>query len=78
MTTDSILFLLLSLFIIAASLYLPEHIAFMVNRMFYYFSGDSSHLTSQAVPKPEFATAAPQLLSTANALRGGSAAGHEL
>ncbi|KAF2443884.1 hypothetical protein P171DRAFT_433042 [Karstenula rhodostoma CBS 690.94] len=75
---NSALFLLLSLFIIAASLYLPEHIAFMANRMFYYFSGDSSHFTTQAAPKAEFATAAvTQMLGGGDALRG-PAAGHEL
>ncbi|KAF2016730.1 hypothetical protein BU24DRAFT_347070 [Aaosphaeria arxii CBS 175.79] len=41
---NSILFLLLSLLIIAASLYLPEHIYIMANRMFYYFSGDEETL----------------------------------
>lgn len=76
---DSILFLLLSLFIIAASLYLPEHIAFMTNRMFYYFSGDSSHITSQMPTSKEFATAATQFLNNGEALRQGAAtAGHEL
>ncbi|KAF2640913.1 hypothetical protein P280DRAFT_375496, partial [Massarina eburnea CBS 473.64] len=43
---NSLLFLLLSLFIIAASLYLPEHILLIANRMFYYFSGDDSTLSS--------------------------------
>ncbi|KAH7117649.1 hypothetical protein B0J11DRAFT_442086 [Dendryphion nanum] len=41
---NSVLFLILSLFIIAASLYLPEHILVIANRMFYYFSGDDSTL----------------------------------
>lgn len=50
----------------------------MTNRMFYYFSGDSSHLTTQAAPKAEFATAAvTQMLGGGNAIRG-PAAGHEL
>lgn len=40
--TDSLLFLLLSLFIIAASLYLPEHVLIIARRMGYYFSGDES------------------------------------
>jgi hypothetical protein len=34
----------LSLFIIAASLYLPEHVVLMANRVFYYFSGDEQNL----------------------------------
>jgi hypothetical protein len=50
----------------------------MANRMFYYFSGDSSHFTSQAAPKAEYATAAvTQMLGNSDALRGGPA-GHEL
>lgn len=77
---DSVLFLLLSLFIIAASLYLPEHIAFMANRMFYYFSGDSSHFASAAPAKSPFTTAAAQFLSNTDAVRqaGGSGLPHEL
>ncbi|KAF2865580.1 hypothetical protein BDV95DRAFT_586085 [Massariosphaeria phaeospora] len=43
---NSVLFLLLSLLIIAASLYLPEHIVLIANRMFYYFSGDEQTLTT--------------------------------
>ncbi|KAF1961178.1 hypothetical protein CC80DRAFT_436786 [Byssothecium circinans] len=48
---NSLLFLLLSLFIIAASLYLPEHVLLIANRMFYYFSGDDSSLASAAAGK---------------------------
>jgi hypothetical protein len=46
-----VLFLLLSLFIIAASLYLPEHIMLITNRILYYFSGDERTLadTNKAV-----------------------------
>ena len=73
---DSVLFLLLSLFIIAASLYLPEHIAFMAHRMFYYFSGDSSHFTTAPAAK-DFGTSATQLLSNANAQHAGAAT-HDL
>ncbi|KAF2744456.1 hypothetical protein M011DRAFT_470314 [Sporormia fimetaria CBS 119925] len=39
---NSILFLLLSLLIIAASLYLPEHVVLITNRVLYYFSGNDS------------------------------------
>jgi hypothetical protein len=39
-TTDSVLFLLLSLLIIAASLYLPEHLSIIASRIFYYYSGN--------------------------------------
>jgi len=37
---DSILFLIISMIIIAASLYLPEHIATIAKRVWYYASGD--------------------------------------
>ena len=40
--TDSFLFLFLSMIIIAASLYLPEHVAGIANRAFYYWAGDDS------------------------------------
>ena len=39
---DSILFLLLSLLIIAASLYLPEHLSIIASRIFYYYSGNEN------------------------------------
>ena len=48
---DSVLFLLLSLLIIAASLYLPEHLTIIANRMFYYLSGNHDSLSSNSVPK---------------------------
>ena len=38
--TDSFLFLFLSMIIIAASLYLPEHISFIVRRAWFYWGGD--------------------------------------
>lgn len=41
-STDSFLFLFLSMIIIAASLYLPEHVAGIANRAFYYWAGDDS------------------------------------
>ncbi|KAF2688947.1 hypothetical protein K458DRAFT_414615 [Lentithecium fluviatile CBS 122367] len=67
---NSILFLLLSLFIIAASLYLPEHILIIANRMFYYFSGDDSSLpASSGNPKAHLTTAATHF--------GGALAGNE-
>ncbi|KAI4608322.1 uncharacterized protein J4E88_009501 [Alternaria novae-zelandiae] len=48
---NSVLFLLLSLLIIAASLYLPEHLTIIANRMFYYLSGNHDSLSSNSVPK---------------------------
>jgi hypothetical protein len=37
-----VLFLLLSLLIIAASLYLPEHLSIIASRIFYYYSGNEN------------------------------------
>lgn len=53
-TTDSVLFLLLSLLIIAASLYLPEHLSIIASRIFYYYSGnENAHsLAQKAVGEP--------------------------
>jgi hypothetical protein len=36
--------LLLSLLIIAASLYLPEHMSIIASRIFYYYSGNEQTL----------------------------------
>ena len=49
------LFLLLSLLIIAASLYLPEHLSIIASRIFYYYSGNEnarSGLAGKAVGEP--------------------------
>jgi hypothetical protein len=48
MCIDSVLFLLLSLLIIAASLYLPDHLTIIANRLFYYFSGNEETLATSA------------------------------
>ncbi|KAF1844755.1 uncharacterized protein K460DRAFT_405039 [Cucurbitaria berberidis CBS 394.84] len=45
---NSVLFLLLSLFIIAASLYLPEHLNIITRRLSYYFSGNEDTLAASA------------------------------
>ncbi|USP80770.1 uncharacterized protein yc1106_08044 [Curvularia clavata] len=45
---NSILFLLLSLLIIAASLYLPEHLSIIANRILYYVSGNQQSLAVDA------------------------------
>ncbi|KAH6845998.1 hypothetical protein B0T12DRAFT_457069 [Alternaria alternata] len=47
---NSVLFLLLSLLIIAASLYLPEHLTIIANRMSYYLSGNRDALAN-STPK---------------------------
>ncbi len=48
---DSVLFLVLSMIIIAASLYLPEHIATIANRAWFYYAGDEGSGSIPAVPK---------------------------
>jgi hypothetical protein len=42
MSTDSFLFLFFSMIIIAMTLYLPQHIAFLTNRAWFYYNGDES------------------------------------
>lgn len=41
---DSFLFLVLSMIIIAASLYLPEHVTMMAKRAWFYYAGDETVL----------------------------------
>jgi hypothetical protein len=43
--TDSILFLTLTLLSIAACLYLPEHLAIITRRVYYYCFGEGDHLS---------------------------------
>ncbi|KAF9701219.1 hypothetical protein EKO04_000376 [Ascochyta lentis] len=55
---NSVLFLLLSLLIIAASLYLPEHLSIIASRIFYYYSGnENAHasLANKGLPEPAHA-----------------------
>ncbi|KAG0648351.1 hypothetical protein D0Z07_5155 [Hyphodiscus hymeniophilus] len=42
MTADSFLFLFFSMIVIALTLYLPQHIAFLTNRAWFYYNGDES------------------------------------
>lgn len=39
---DSVLFLVLSMVVIAAALYLPEHVTMMARRAWFYYAGDES------------------------------------
>jgi len=39
---NSFLFLFFSMIIIAMTLYLPQHIAFLTNRAWFYYNGDES------------------------------------
>jgi len=48
-TTDSFLFLFFSMIIIAITLYLPQHIAFLTNRAWFYYNGDESAKTAVVV-----------------------------
>lgn len=40
--SDSVLFLVLSMVVIAAALYLPEHVTMMARRAWFYYAGDES------------------------------------
>ncbi|KAL6708370.1 hypothetical protein ACN47E_003294 [Coniothyrium glycines] len=68
---NSILFLLLSLFIIAASLYLPEHLTIIASRLSYYFSGNEDTLASGV----QAARATHGLIAQAQAQEGGALGG---
>ena len=50
---DSFLFLFLSMIIIAASLYLPEHIATVLSRAWFYYAGDDTAHPSVAGSGPK-------------------------
>jgi hypothetical protein len=39
---DSFLFLFFSMIVIAMTLYLPQHIAFLTNRAWFYYNGDEN------------------------------------
>jgi len=43
---NSFLFLFFSMIIIAMTLYLPQHIAFLTNRAWFYYNGDESSKTA--------------------------------
>lgn len=67
---NSILFLFLSMVVIAASLYLPEHISFITRRAFYYFDGDADQASVAATAARESAQSVYQtaIKSAASAL----------
>ncbi|KAL0258688.1 hypothetical protein SLS55_006189 [Diplodia seriata] len=46
---NSFVFLFASMIVIAASLYLPEHISFLVNRAAYYLAGETSGAPDDSV-----------------------------
>ena len=54
---DSFLFLFFSMIVIAITLYLPQHIAFLTNRAWFYYHGDENN-TSTAVVRSVIESAA--------------------
>lgn len=48
---DLILFILVSLLVTAASLYLPDHVAVIYNRIWYYVHGELKYITAAAPGK---------------------------
>jgi hypothetical protein len=46
---DSALFLILSMILIACSLYLPEHVTTISRRVFYYIAGDVEGAPTSAI-----------------------------
>jgi uncharacterized membrane protein len=46
---DSFIFLFFSMILIAASLYLPQHIAFLTSRAWFYYTGDSNESVAAIV-----------------------------
>lgn len=65
--TDSILFLFLSMVIIAASLYLPEHVAVIARRAYYYAVGDKES-TVQKVSQTMAETVAQTAFQAASSI----------
>ncbi|KAH3914937.1 hypothetical protein HBI56_017690 [Parastagonospora nodorum] len=71
---NSVLFLLLSLLIIAASLYLPDHLTIIANRLFYYFSGNEETLATGAQKAGQLLESS-RALTTTQGLSAAAAAG---
>jgi len=61
---DSFLFLTLSMVLIAASLYLPEHIVTISHRAFYYYSGRGTPPSKASAISAAAAAAAAAALTT--------------
>jgi hypothetical protein len=65
--------MVISLLIIAACLYLPEHLITIANRMFYYFSGNEETIAQTAQKAgQQFMDSNPAFFAQ-NELRGGLA-----
>ncbi|OCK79409.1 hypothetical protein K432DRAFT_299891, partial [Lepidopterella palustris CBS 459.81] len=67
---NSFLFLFLSMIIIAASLYLPEHIAGVANRAFYYWGGDDAPSAAHDLAANIVATSTKIIRNAATAMMG--------
>lgn len=52
---DLILFILISLLVTAASLYLPNHVALIYNRIWYYVHGELKYITAASPGKTSLA-----------------------
>ncbi|KEF61414.1 uncharacterized protein A1O9_02980 [Exophiala aquamarina CBS 119918] len=70
-----ILFILISLLVTAASLYLPDHIAVIYNRIWYYVrGGEIAYMTTAAATGDKTSLAGEGLRLTSGTLRAGAAA----
>lgn len=71
--TDSFLFLFLSMIIIAASLYLPEHISSIVRRLCFYWGGDETAAVKSGIGSTGsiMSKAASSVLETGRPIAGG-------
>lgn len=78
-STDLILFILISLLVTAASLYLPDHIAVIYNRIWYYVhGGEIAYINAASVAAGEKTTLGQavqeSLRLTSEAIRAGAKA----
>lgn len=72
---DLILFILISLLVTAASLYLPDHVAVIYNRIWYYVhGGEIAYMTAAANTGDKTSLAVEGLRITSDALRAGAQA----
>ena len=68
--SDSIIFILLSLLVTAATLYLPDHIVTIYNRVWYYTHGEMYNGTMGAAGRSSVAKAMTEVAAaTANAVK---------
>ncbi|KAF2146033.1 uncharacterized protein K452DRAFT_283312 [Aplosporella prunicola CBS 121167] len=70
---NSFLFLFLSMIVIAASLYLPEHISMIVNRASYYLAGEPSSGLSSIAKRDFVDSSVAAVKTTADHIAGNGA-----